>query len=140
MTNHASSTAAPHARTRGSRHDPRRATRGSALVEAIVALAFFVVAAAVLCGAATVGLRASRRAAVLDGLTAVAARELAVLQARGGTPAVEDGTLVAAGLDPTTRRHVEVTRDDEDVVSYLVRLTAPGAGTVQLETRVFTGG
>jgi len=115
-------------------------SRGSALIEALVALAFFIVAASVLAGAATVGLRASRRAALLDGLTLVAARELAMAEARGTEPRTEEAIIAAPGLGPSTRRRIEVTRDDEGVASYTVRITAPDASHVELQTRLFTDG
>ena len=56
--------------------------RGAALVESLAALLLMGIAGAIVASAATTSLRAVRRAEACERLTAIAARELALLQAR----------------------------------------------------------
>jgi hypothetical protein len=113
------------------------ARRGTALVEALAALALVALAGGVLAAAATTNLRATRAAATLERLTAEAARELALAQAGGAPAGTEETPLAAPGLDPGTTRRLEVSRDDSHGVTTLdLRLTTPGTPPFRLTTRM----
>ena len=111
-----------------------RATRGSTLVEALVALVLMGLAGSVLASAALTALRATKRAWSLAQLTTVAARELAIAEARGPTIGIDEGPMRAPGLDPRTTRRVEVRADGDNLVSLNVRVVAPGTAPVELHT------
>lgn len=107
---------------------------GSALIEALVALVLMALAGSVLGAAATVSLRATRRAAELERLTAVAARELAIAEARNAPAGTDEAPLTGA-VDPGTVRRLEVSRDDEGIATFAVQVTAPGVPPLRLVAR-----
>lgn len=88
------------------RHDA-----GSTLVEAVVALGLVALAGAVVASAAVAGLRATRRAAALAPLVAVAARELAGLAARAADATSGETTLALPGFAEPIALATEVERD-----------------------------
>ncbi len=111
------------------------ASRGSTLVEALVALVLVAFAAATVAAAAQAGLRAARGAAVLEALTAAAAADLARAQARGALPGLED----VVGADPTLGAGVEhrmaVTRGD-GIAVLEAQVVVPGSPPFMLATRM----
>jgi Tfp pilus assembly protein PilV len=118
--------------------DPR-ATAGSALVEALVALVLMAVAGAVVTAASVAGLRATHRAATLTRTTALASRELATLATRATRAAVtarEDTVLTVPGFADPVECTTEVQRDGT-VISLALHLSAGRpAEHVALATRV----
>lgn len=91
----------------GGRHDA-----GSALIESLVALGLVALAGAIVASAATTGLRATRRAATLAPLTALAARELAVVSAQAAVATSGESTLAAAGFAEPLAVATDVARAD----------------------------
>jgi hypothetical protein len=107
---------------------------GSALVEALVALTLMAFAGSIVAAAAATNLRATRQAASIEALTALAARELAGAQARGAPVASEDGPVDVPGVRDAERR-LTVTHDPSGIAQLDVRLTASGARPLHLSTR-----
>ena len=105
---------------------------GSALVEALAALTLMAVAGSVVAAATAANLRATRQAAELEALVALAARELAVAEAQGAPVATEEGPIDV----PHIQRRLVVTHDPRGIAALEVRLTAPGTRPLQLSTRM----
>jgi type II secretory pathway pseudopilin PulG len=97
---------------------------GSALVEALVALVLIATAGLVVATAATAGLRATRRAATLAGVTGVAERELALAANAAATVAADTATLAVSGFPAPVSRVTAVER---------------GAGVVRIAVTVVGG-
>ncbi|MBI3769779.1 MAG: hypothetical protein HY271_15005 [Deltaproteobacteria bacterium] len=110
---------------------------GSTLVEALAALALLALAASVVAAAAAANLRALSGAVVLERLVALAARELALAQARGAPVTSEDTTALDPDLG-VVARHLEVARDADGVAALAVRVTAPNTPPLDLRTRMQT--
>ena len=131
-----------HAHHRSVAHvEPRPASAGhgcgSALVEALAATALIALAGAVVASAATTSLGAVRRANVIRRLVAVAARELATLQAADAPSGTDESTIVEPGFAPSVYRQTRVTRRPDGVAELEVTVrTEPPAETVGLTTRM----
>ncbi len=111
-------------------------TRGSALIEALVALVLIAIAGTVVASAAVAGLRATARGANLGRATALAGRELSALASRAGNASAETTTLALAGFPAPVQRITVVSRA-HGVASVAVRIvTGRPADEVALETRV----
>lgn len=117
---------------RTSARTPPLGSAGSALVEALAALTLMAVAGSVVAAAAAANLRATRQAAQIESLIALAASELAVAQARGAPVATDEGLIALPGV----RRQLVVTHDPSGIAALEVRLTAPGTRPLQLSTRM----
>jgi hypothetical protein len=105
------------------------------VVEALAALTLIATAGAVVAAAATTSLRAVARGGVTARLTALAARELALLQARGAPECDEETDLAAAGLAGPVRRRARVTHREDGVAELRVEVASAGH-TVALATRM----
>jgi hypothetical protein len=110
---------------------------GSTLVEALAALALLALAASVVAAAAAANLRALGGAVVLERLVTLAARELALAQARGAPATSEDTTVLDPDLG-VVARHLEVARDADGVAALAVRVTVPNTPPLDLRTRIQT--
>jgi len=84
---------------------------GSALVEALVAVALVAIGAAAVASAAVAGLSAVRRAATVEELTGLAARELARLASRGATATAADALTSVPGIPGLVHQTTDVRRD-----------------------------
>ncbi len=102
---------------------PCREERGSALVEALVALVLIAIAGLVVATAAVAGLRATHRAATLARVTGVAERELALAASAAAIVADGTTTIGAPGFVDPLSRVTAVERADG-----LVRITVAVAG------------
>lgn len=112
---------------------------GSTLIEALVALGLVALAGAIVASAALAGLRATRRAATLAPLTALAARELGGLVARAADATSHETTLPAPGFAEPVALAAEVERADALVA---LRIRVEGGRPrerVVLATRVRVG-
>jgi hypothetical protein len=111
-----------------------RDSSGSVLVEALVALTLLALAGAAVAAAALAGLRGVRRAAIVERMVALAARDLAVLAATPPEPGTQSARLVAPGLDAGVTHATTVVAPG--LVEHVVALEAgtPPA-TVELGTR-----
>ena len=89
----------------------RDAETGSALVEALVAVVLIAIGAAAVASAAVTGLRATRRAATIEELTALASRELARLASRGAAAAGADATASVPGIPGLVHQTTDTSRD-----------------------------
>lgn len=113
------------------------ADRGAVLVEALAALVLTAAAGAVVAAAAGTSLRAVRTAGLGERLIAIAARELAVLQARGAPATADDVPLDEPGLEAGARRRTLVTRRTDGVAELSVTIVpARGAPPLTLATRM----
>ena len=95
----------------GPRPRSRGGEQGSALVEALVAVVLAAVAAATVASAAVAGLRATRRAATFEELTALAARELDRLASRGAGAAGGEATGSVPGIPGLVHQTTDARRD-----------------------------
>ena len=114
---------------------PPRGSAGSALVETLAALTLMAIAGSVVAAAAGANLRATRQAAALETLVALAASELAVAEARGAPIASEEGPIDVPGAAGVQRRLV-VTHEPSGIAALEVRLIAPATRPLQLSTRM----
>lgn len=97
---------------------PVRATRnpaGSALIEALVALVLIAIAGLIVATASVAGLRATRRAATLTQVTALAGRELALAANGAATVADDVAEITVAGSATPFDRTVAVDRTGSTV-------------------------
>jgi hypothetical protein len=113
-----------------------RGQAGSALIEALVAIGLIAIAGATVATAAVTSLRAAHRAATIEHVTALAARELGALTSRGTAAVASDATLTAAGIPGPVQRTTDVQRDGR-----LIAMSARVAGgrpaeSLTLATRV----
>jgi len=116
---------------------PSNADRGSVLVEALAALVLTAAAGAVVAAAAGTSLRAVRTATLDERLTAIAARELAGLQARGAPETDDDAALDEADLGTGAHRRAHVTRRPNGVAELDVTVAvASGLRPLTLMTRM----
>jgi len=115
---------------------PGVSTRGSTLVEALVALALVAFAGSIVAAAAQTSLRASRTAAVLEQLTAGAAADLARAQGRGAPEGVDDTITTDPTLGAGVEHRVTITRAG-DVATLEARVVAPEADVLVLATRMY---
>ncbi len=97
--------------------------RGSALVEALVALVLIATAGLIMASAAATALRAAGRAATLGRATVLAARELARLANVAATATAGDSTLAVTGFAAPVACVTEVERDGP-LASLAVRVEA----------------
>jgi hypothetical protein len=110
---------------------------GAALVEALAASALIALAGAVIASAATTSLGAVRRAGTIQRLVAVAARELATLQAAGAPAGTDDSALVEPGFAPQVYRRTRITRRPDGLAELEVTVRSePSGETVGLVTRM----
>ncbi|MEO7436249.1 MAG: hypothetical protein ABI080_12270 [Candidatus Binatia bacterium] len=93
----------------------RRNAAGSVLVEALVALVLIAIAGLIVATASVVGLRATRRAATLTNVTALAGRELALAANGAATITSDAGTITVPGNTTPFDRTVDVDRTGSTV-------------------------
>ena len=116
---------------------PSGTDRGSVLVEALAALVLTAAAGAVVAAAAGTSLRAVRTVELGERLTAIAARELATLQACGAPETADDAPLDEPGLGAGARRRTLVTHRADGVAELSVTVTvASGRPPLTLATRM----
>jgi Tfp pilus assembly protein PilV len=84
---------------------------GAALVEALVAVVLIAIAGAMVATAAAAGLRATHRAATIEHVTALAARQLAQLASRGVDAAGSDVVGTVTGIPGPVHQTTDVERD-----------------------------
>jgi Tfp pilus assembly protein PilV len=115
-------------------------TRGSALVEALVALVLIALAGLIMASAAATALRVAGRAATLSRATALAARELARLANVAATATAGDSTLAVTGFAAPVACVTEVERNGP-LASLAVRVDAgrPAEHVVLATRRVLDG-
>lgn len=109
------------------------------MVEALVALGLVALAGSIVAAAAMAGLRATRRAATLAPLTAIAARELGSLAARAADATSHETTVPAVGFADPIALAADVARADGIAT---LRVTAEGGRPperVVLATSVWVG-
>jgi hypothetical protein len=102
------------------------ADKGSVLVEALAALVLTAAAGAVVAAAASTSLRGVRAATLDERMTAIAARELAGLQARGAPEMADDAPLDEADLGTGAQRQAHVTRHPNGVAELDVTVAVAG--------------
>ena len=100
--------------------------RGSTLIESLAALAIMAAAGAVIAAAAATSLRAARHAAECERLTAIAARELARVQARGAPEEASERRLDDSGFASPARLSTLVSRRPDGIAE--LRVTVDLAG------------
>jgi type II secretory pathway pseudopilin PulG len=97
-----------------------RGKRGSALIESLAALTLVAAAGAVVAAAATTSLRAIRRAGDCERMTAIAARELALLQARGAPEETSERRLADPGFASPALLSTVVRRRSDGIAELTV--------------------
>jgi type II secretory pathway pseudopilin PulG len=120
--------------------------RGSTLIESLAALALMAAAGAVIAAAASTSLRAVRHAADCERMTAIAARELARIQARGASEETSERRLDDSGFASPARLSTLVSRRPDGVAELRVTVDvtadpgdASAALPVTLATRMLVG-
>jgi type II secretory pathway pseudopilin PulG len=109
---------------------------GSALVEALVAIVLIAIAGATVATAAATGLRATRRAATLEHVTALASRQLAVVTSRGADAAASDTVVTVPGIVGPVQQTTDVDRDGRVIATSARVSGGRPSESVTLATRV----
>jgi type II secretory pathway pseudopilin PulG len=119
--------------------------RGSTLIESLAALTLMAAAGAVIAAAATTSLRAARHAAECERLTAIAARELARVQARGAPEETSERRLDDSGFAGPARLSTLVSRRPDGIAELRVTVDLAGnpgeapASPITLTTHMLVG-